>query len=873
MKKLMVVLILVVISLQVSEVVGDPTYPDGYVFGFESNFSNWRDHTYSLPYHYASGGNPDGHFQSHVRAKPWYYPYDSAQAGTSGPLVGNLWQKYGNDFSFTVDIKVATPGVTVTQIDYQLNGNGGWDYTWPGSWTSEDGWITLRAPIVYGDDTGWDNRGVTSWNDVVANATKYACLIGYADDGEAFSLAIDNWGYTPGHTAPPVPPTKALLNYAVAWWQMDTTNDTVGLNSELTVAGNASVGNYAADLNDIGPAANNYYANFPNHTNGDYLNAGQGENNRLQITEAHTFYIRVKFDDLSITQYLFSKYDHAIGPNGQRNRTAYLRAENNTLKYAIGDGTSSAGLAEVTGLSQNTWYDIAAVFDPDSDQIALYVIDPNTRSLLMSDTCVVIVNSIPMDCPVPFTIGDRLTWNGSSWVPVGNSAMDGAVEMAAIWGYPYALQDLQDLDVNSLPSKFALGFCVSTDWLHQTTCYQEMPIWAEHGMNKLYVLKMISGNIIGDLDRYDFIFNIGAQYGIESYPGLMFGMEEPANRQTLIDYAKAHRNMPGMAGYAHNDEPVDNVAYQDFKDVYEMLKKYDPAHAVWCEFTSSIRWHTEWIPYCDIPSAGCYALGWGYELWESTVLARQMRDLAQQAGRKTSTFLLQCADYHNGDLLFPTLEQNRYLSYGPLTVGCDGLLYYSRDAQWIHHPENLDNIIYPVCDELRALDDVLVSDDPVPTVTTNHDRWTTGNQIYGWYVNDITYLVKSYNDDVYIFAVNNKDIAISVTFDLTCLTQSMAGEVNVLYESGRAISLTRNGNTAQFTDSFAGYGTHVYKILASRCGDSEHPYPNGDLSQDCNVNFDDLEMFAHGWLEQYDFLDFTVLAENWQYCNAPQGCQ
>ncbi|MFH1614253.1 MAG: PEP-CTERM sorting domain-containing protein [Planctomycetota bacterium] len=256
----------------------------------------------------------------------------------------------------------------------------------------------------------------------------------------------------------------AVLNDAVAWWRMDTANDSVGANSALTMAGSCTVGNYWEDLHLKGPGANDYYGRFPSHIDGDYMNAGQGAGSELQILGAFTFYIRMEFKDTSITQYMFSKYDHAIGPDGTiKARTTYLRSVGASLEFIVddGDGGAAAVTASVTGLqTQGKWYDIAAVFDPDSDQIGLYVIEPSasSRAVLMSNTQTVTFNSVPMNLgPVPFTLGDRMHWDGSNYVPVGMSAMKSSVEMAAIWDQAFSVQDLQELAVPEPATVFLLG--------------------------------------------------------------------------------------------------------------------------------------------------------------------------------------------------------------------------------------------------------------------------------------------------------------------------------------------------------------------------------------------------------------------------------
>jgi len=72
------------------------------------------------------------------------------------------------------------------------------------------------------------------------------------------------------------------------------------------------------------------------------------------------------------------------------------------------------------------------------------------------------------------------------------------------------------------------------------------------------------------------------------------------------------------------------------------------------------------------------------------------------------------------------------------------------------------------------------------------------------------------------------------------------------------------------------------------CGDASHPYPPGDLNQDCYVDWQDFTIFASYWLSggctdpqwcggadlnasgQVDWQDFTLFAGNWLTCTDPQ---
>jgi len=79
----------------------------------------------------------------------------------------------------------------------------------------------------------------------------------------------------------------------------------------------------------------------------------------------------------------------------------------------------------------------------------------------------------------------------------------------------------------------------------------------------------------------------------------------------------------------------------------------------------------------------------------------------------------------------------------------------------------------------------------------------------------------------------------------------------------------------------------VTSEVGSVCGDANHPYPTGDLNQDCYVDFKDVDVFAGQWLASgcvtpdwcegadlsadgsVKFNDFAILAGNWFDCTDP----
>ena len=72
------------------------------------------------------------------------------------------------------------------------------------------------------------------------------------------------------------------------------------------------------------------------------------------------------------------------------------------------------------------------------------------------------------------------------------------------------------------------------------------------------------------------------------------------------------------------------------------------------------------------------------------------------------------------------------------------------------------------------------------------------------------------------------------------------------------------------------------------CGDANHPYPIGDLNQDCYVNWQDLEKFADRWLVScagpgwcsgadmgkdagVNLNDLAAIGANWLSCTDPNS--
>lgn len=74
--------------------------------------------------------------------------------------------------------------------------------------------------------------------------------------------------------------------------------------------------------------------------------------------------------------------------------------------------------------------------------------------------------------------------------------------------------------------------------------------------------------------------------------------------------------------------------------------------------------------------------------------------------------------------------------------------------------------------------------------------------------------------------------------------------------AGSGGSVTWRAPWAGFTSITAVEGDYLIELVPPVCGDENHPYPAGDATRDCKVNFEDFVYIACSWLD----------------CTHPDGC-
>lgn len=262
----------------------------------------------------------------------------------------------------------------------------------------------------------------------------------------------------------------ASLNDAVVLWNFDSLNDANGANSVLTIVNDADGAPGTINVNqdglgfwaDEGPGSDDRYGNLRAGTDriGTYFDAGQGAGNELQFTGAHTMVWRGEFKDVSITGYLWSKNDHKVGPNGVTNNASFVRYNpGGSLSYFLEGGAVDVFFTTPnnTVTTGGNKYEIAAVFDPANDTASLIILNPKTRAVIYSGSTAANMDSIAMDSPVPFVLGQRIEYNGVQFVSSAASGARVDVEMFGVWDQAFTEQEIIDLVVPEPASLALLG--------------------------------------------------------------------------------------------------------------------------------------------------------------------------------------------------------------------------------------------------------------------------------------------------------------------------------------------------------------------------------------------------------------------------------
>jgi hypothetical protein len=283
------------------------------------------------------------------------------------------------------------------------------------------------------------------------------------------------------------------------------------------------------------------------------------------------------------------------------------------------------------------------------------------------------------------------------------------------------------------------------------------------------------------------------------------------NWARLDSVINAYKSYPALASWQMSDEPEssDFISVNVYGAAADHIRQIDPAHEISSIHTKDNN-HSAYVPFEDITSVDNYPILSNVpnpNLRAYTKSAQDIVDLAGQSGAQP-LFAVQAFDADPEffePFILPTAEQQHFLTYAPLTVGIEGLMY------WTYHritPQNRIDEVYPVTDRLFGLHPVLESNDTPPQVTSDGDGSSLGDGLA-----DVTYTVRQYQGSTYIVAANNTNAVRQVDFDVAGQLPGGAS-VDVLHEN-RSLSIQPSGlGTDRFSDSFNPYTVHLYEVIS-----------------------------------------------------------
>jgi hypothetical protein len=395
--------------------------------------------------------------------------------------------------------------------------------------------------------------------------------------------------------------------------------------------------------------------------------------------------------------------------------------------------------------------------------------------------------------------------------------------------------------------EFQLGWYVSAYFSDPTYTTDMLDEMQAHGFNTVRHADMGDG-LLGRLTSQDPGSTQAAAINFMDQAALRgIGVEVNLRKNLTTDTVNEHENLRQMvalinghaalASWQIGEEPSDpggpsEVAIANFRAMSSTMKALDTDAPVSAVFGGeNTAFYGDYVTQVDIASADYYpvrnTVGWDTPSKMRQAVGRAQDLVGALGPGATPVWVNQAFDTAGYDL--PTADQQRYLTWAPVTVGVKGAMFFS-----YHHmsPAERDALIYSVTDELVTLIPAITSDTPAPTVTSDADSSTPGDGI-----NDVTYLTRKLDDAVYIFAAGNQLVGQTVEFTIAH-TFDVGTMIEVVGESRTITPSLIGPGSLVFSDSFDPLSIHIYKILQALAG---------DLNSDGFVGIEDLNIVLGNW--------------------------
>ncbi len=295
--------------------------------------------------------------------------------------------------------------------------------------------------------------------------------------------------------------------------------------------------------------------------------------------------------------------------------------------------------------------------------------------------------------------------------------------------------------------------------------------------------------------------------------------KHPDREDRLRRVVRFFKNNPGMGVWKGADEPQwGKIPVPGIERAYKIIHEEDPSHPIWIVHAprGTVQELRAYNPTYDIGGVDIYPVsnppGRHLAATDKNREISAVGDYTQKMlrvteGRKPIWLTLQIAfsgTVPPKPLVFPTLRQQRFMTYEAIINGARGLIYYGGTLQptlserdralgwnWTYWEDVLRSVVQEVGDKGPLAEALCAASSKLPVKANG---------------NAIELCVREVDRDVYVLACC-RDPQKTAQVQFTGMPNDV-GNGDVLFESPRKMS-AKGGS---FSDQFAPYDVHVYKF-------------------------------------------------------------
>jgi len=282
-------------------------------------------------------------------------------------------------------------------------------------------------------------------------------------------------------------------------------------------------------------------------------------------------------------------------------------------------------------------------------------------------------------------------------------------------------------------------------------------------------------------------------YGFPFAPDTIRSVEDEAVQ--ITEFVNRYKNHPALLAWYLSDETIaDSRLATHYQTVVENDRNH-PAYVV--DF--QLQDYFTIGETSDVFGLDVYPV-FGHENDDIKLVGELQKQVTEELASKGQWAIIQAHNMNNypsnlNPLRGPTGDEMRNMAWQYVTEGARGVIFYSmfdlrQDVSGKTYNE-LFASVSTVAQELENMTPVIFSDEPTADFGGLSQEW-------------LHTMVKSYNGNQYLIAVNNSNEVQQATFTSE---QSSGAPIRVWSEQR---SINWNGN--QFSDSFAPYAVHIYEI-------------------------------------------------------------